>query len=134
MDIRGKASFLKPSSFLTLFSKEHIMKARKCFMCRLLAKAYEMAKQRGEKCAVCAFIAFILSMPIGACASDTETEKCIESIVMVVPERIVIQLPDTPLCWFFHKMTGFSPPTPRAFVVAFINKAANSVGHNVHFE
>lgn len=109
------------------------MKARKCFMCRLLAKAYEMAKRRGEKCALCAFVAFLLSMPIGACASDAETKRCIEPVV-VVPELVVIQLPNTPLCWFIKKLTGKEPPTPRAFAVAFANSAAHAAGTNLHFE
>ncbi len=110
------------------------MKARKCFMCRLLAKAYEMAKRRGEKCAFCAFVAFILSMPIGACANDTETERCIESIIPAAPEQVVIQLPNTPLCWFIKKLTGKDVPTPRAFAVAFANSAAHAAGTNLRFE
>jgi hypothetical protein len=110
------------------------MKARKCFMCRLLAKAYEMAKRRGEKCALCAFIAFLLAVPVGACASDTETEGCVSAMSAVIPERIVIQLPNMPPCWLFKKLTGKDPPTPRAFAIAFVNSAAHATGTSLRFE
>lgn len=110
------------------------MKARKCFMCRLLAKVYEAAKERGEKCCICGFIAFLLSMPIGACAADTETAGCVDPTVRPDTPEVVVQLPNTPLCWLMHKMTGRSPPTPRTLVVAVMNRVAERNGHNVHFE
>lgn len=111
------------------------MNARKCFMCRLLAKLYETAKRRGEKCCICGFIAFLLSMPIDACAADKETAKCVDpAIRQDVPAQVVVKLPSTPLCWFVQKVTGKSPPTPRAAAIAFMNKAADSSGHNVRFE
>lgn len=108
------------------------MKARKCFMCRLLARAYEMAKKRGEKCVLCAFVTFLLSMPISACADSMEDAEC--PAIAIVSNRIVIQLPNTPLCWLFKKLTGMEPPTPRAFAIAFANNAAHVAGSSLYFE
>lgn len=102
-------------------------------MCHLLAKAYEMAARRAEKCILCAFVAFLLSVPVVACATDAETESCIGSTVPTVPEQIVIQLPNTPICWILARLIGRDPPTPRTFAVAFANSAANATGANVRF-
>ncbi len=68
-----------------------------CFMCRLLAKAYEMARARGEKCAICAFVITILSIPVCACAADRERREgpCSNTVPAETTEVKVMPFPST---------------------------------------
>jgi len=97
-------------------------------MCRLLAKAYEMAKTRGEKCALCAAFAFLLSMPLLACADETGKIPCVTggTDTSAVTEVIVTEVPcpSKYLAKLVMKVTGLKFETPIGNALAKINADA----------